>query len=121
MTNTDKKRAKMIKELAAQNYGSEKTIGPRQTAVVADILTINLSGVSCTYARLKERHPVANLESVLFTLRARGLIKTRCARGKPYEVTAKGFEIGMMVRNSNIPAGLGVVAVNVRKKRKKKD
>jgi hypothetical protein len=117
MTNVDKKRAKMIKELAAQNYGSEKTIGPRQTAVIADILTFNLAGVSCTQERLSERHPVANLGTVLFTLRARGLIKTRPVRGRGFEVTATGFEIGMMVRNSNIPAGLGVVAVNVRKKK----
>ena len=106
--------------MAAQSYGSRSTIGPRQTAILADILSANVQGASCTIAKLLENHPVSYqvLHTALFCLQARGLVRTRKVRGRPYELTASGFAIAMKVRMSNIAPGLGVVAVNVRNKKK---
>jgi hypothetical protein len=112
-----KKRAKMIQALAALNYGSEKTIGPRQVAVICDILQMNIRNINCTQKRLQTNHPNASLATVLFTLQTRGLIKMRPVKGRGYEVTASGLDIAMSVHNSKISAGLGVVATGVRKKK----
>jgi len=111
------KKNKMIDTMCAQKYGSERTIGPRQTAVIVDVLRMNILGLNCTRDRLLANHPVASIDMVLTTLRMRGLVKQRKVRGRGYEVTASGFEIGQFVLRSNIATGLGVVATNVRQKR----
>ena len=114
------KQKKAIQAMAAQSYGSRSTIGPRQTAILADILSANVQGASCTIAKLLENHPVSYqvLHTALFCLQARGLVRTRKVRGRPYELTESGLAIALKVRMSNIAPGLGVVAVNVRNKKK---
>jgi predicted transcriptional regulator len=119
-TSQIQKQKKAIQALAANNYGSRSTIGARQTAILADILLANVQGASCTIAKLLENHPVTHqmLKRTMVCLQARGLVRTRKVRGRPYELTASGFAIAMKVRMSNIAPGLGVVAVNVRNKKK---
>lgn len=112
-----KKRAKMIQKLAALNYGSERTIGPRQVAVLCDILQKNIVNINCTQKVLQKNHPNASLGTVLFTLQTRGLIKMRPVKGRGYELTASGFAIAVSVHNSKIADGLGVVATGIRKKK----
>jgi hypothetical protein len=112
-----KKRAKMIQKLAALSYGTERTCGPRQVAVLCDILQMNIRNINCTQKRLQSNHPNASLGTVLFTLQARGMIKMRPVKGRGYELTASGFQIAMKVHNSNIAAGLGIVATGVRCKK----
>lgn len=117
MTKTEKKRAKLIKALAQQSYNPEKTIGPRQTAVISDMLKMNIENIRCTEKELAKNHPASSIGTVLFTLRLRGLIKHNPGRGRAYQLTAAGFQIAMSVHNSVIQPGLGVVAVGVRHKK----
>jgi hypothetical protein len=108
-----RRRNKKAKQYAEQNYGSTRTIGPRQVSVIYDIFTANKNGANCSVQNLKGRHPACTIESVLVILLGRKLIKRTGGRGRCYEVTARGFEIAMLVHRSNIPKGLGFVATNV--------
>jgi predicted transcriptional regulator len=106
-----RRRSQLASQYAKQNYGSQKTIGPRQVSVIYDVFVANKNGMNCSLVVLKSRHP--SIESVIVTLLGRGLIKKARGKGRCFEVTAKGFTIGMMVDRSGIAPGLGLVATNV--------
>jgi predicted transcriptional regulator len=108
-----RRRNKKADQYAKQNYGSARTIGPRSVSVIYDIFNANKSGSMCSIQKLKERHPASSIEDVIVVLLGRKLIKRAKGQGRCYEVTAKGFEIAMLVNRSNITPGLGFVAIGV--------
>jgi len=104
-----RRRKALANRYANENYGAKTTIGPRQVSVIYDIFTCNKNGVPCGVDHLKDRHPA--IENVIVTLLGRKLIKCSRGRGRRFEVTARGFEIGMMVDRSKLAPGLGFVAM----------
>ena len=108
-------RRKKIETLARQNYGSTSTCGPRQVAVVASIFLATSGGVRASVDALAlQGHRVYGRNNVIFTLRARKLIK-----GHPsnLQLTPAGLEIARLVNRSTVAPGLGLVAIGVPSKR----
>jgi hypothetical protein len=112
-TQAQRRRNKKADQYAKQNYGSTSTIGPRQVSVIYDIFIANKNGANCSVENLKKRHPTSTIESVIMVLLGRKLIKRAGGRGRCYEVTARGFDVAMMVDRSSIAKGLGFVATNM--------
>ena len=109
MKKSNLARVRQCNILAGQNYASEHTIGPRQTAIMYDILRMNDAGMKVTRDTLALRHPSHALNGNSFeSLRARGLVK---GSGGGWMLTAAGRAVVRALDKSNAAAGLGFVAV----------
>lgn len=101
-----------------QKYGSMSTIGPRQVSMIADIHDMVSNGERATTEALRFFHGKQAVDGVSFTaLRMRGLVS---GRANNLKLTAQGLEIARNVMNSTVAAGLGLVAVGVSEKKKKR-
>lgn len=110
-------RTRKLKTLAAQNYGSTSTIGPRQVSILYTIFVFAQAGIPCSVEGVKKTHPSVcsrSIESAFFTLRARRLIT---GKGRGWTLTGKGEEVARLVSKSNVAAGLGLVAIGMPTKR----
>ena len=96
------------KTLAAQNYGSTTTIGPRQTAMIAHIAEMNSLGAPVDLDTLRFLHGSAACLTSLTALRARRLVT---GSDRNIRLTKQGAWIGRLSQQANVPAGLGLVAV----------
>ena len=101
-----------------QKYGSMSTIGPRQVSMIADIHDMVSNGERATTEVLRYFHGKSAVDGVSFTaLRMRGLVS---GRANNLKLTPQGLEIARNVMNSTVAAGLGLVAVGVSEKKKKR-
>lgn len=111
---------KKIHQLASNSYGSNTTIGPRQTAIIADIYVQTTAGLRCGVNELALRHPRASLKGNphdrrwLAALRARGLV---VGPANNLQLTPAAYQVAAQVMRSTIAPGLGVVAIQVPVKR----
>ena len=97
-----------FRQLATQNYGSQTTIGARQTAMIAHIAEMTSLGSPVDLDTLRFLHGSAACNTSLPALRARRLVT-----GSDHNIrlTKRGAWIGRLVSQSSVQAGLGLVAV----------
>ena len=94
--------ANNFKTLAAQNYGSTTTIGPRQTAMIAHIAEMNSLGSAVDLDTLRFLHGRQACETSLTALRARRLVT---GSNRNIRLTKQGAWIGRLAAQSTVSAG----------------
>lgn len=108
--------SKKVHQLASNSYGSGTTIGPRQTAIIADIYTMISNGLRCGVNELSMRHPRASLKGTphdrrwLAALRARGLVT---GPAHDLRLSQIAYQVAAQVMRSTVAPGLGLVATQV--------
>jgi hypothetical protein len=95
------------KTLAAQNYSSTTTIGPRQAALIAHIAEMRSLGADVDLDTLRFLHGRVSYKAIA-NLRARALV---IGSNNNLRLTKQGAWIGEQLLQTKTPMGIGFVAV----------